>query len=65
MVLSGMGEDGAEGLEEVALRGGLAVCQSPESAIVPSMPASALKRARGAIAVAPAEIPRAICAQRP
>lgn len=65
VVLSGMGEDGAEGLAEVVLRGGHALCQSPESALVPSMPASALTRAKGAIAVAPAELPRAICAPRP
>ncbi len=47
-VLSGMGADGAEGLAEVARRGGRSVCQAPGSAVVPSMPESALRRCPGA-----------------
>lgn len=53
VVLSGMGEDGAEGLGAVVSRGGRGLCQLPSSAIIPSMPASALKAARGAMALTP------------
>jgi two-component system chemotaxis response regulator CheB len=53
VVLSGMGSDGAEGLAELARRGGAAICQMPETAIVPSMPESALRRTSGAVAVMP------------
>jgi chemotaxis response regulator CheB len=52
-VLSGMGADGAEGLAEVARRGGRIVCQDPGSAVVPSMPESALRRSPGAEVAAP------------
>jgi chemotaxis response regulator CheB len=60
VVLSGMGSDGAEGLAELARRGGAAICQTPETAIVPSMPESALRRARGAIAVLPDQLAAAL-----
>jgi two-component system chemotaxis response regulator CheB len=43
-VLSGMGSDGAEGAARVWRAGGRAVCQLPSSAVVPSMPESALRR---------------------
>jgi chemotaxis response regulator CheB len=52
-VLSGMGADGAEGLAEVARCGGRIVCQAPGSAVVPSMPESALRRSPGAERAAP------------
>lgn len=48
VVLSGMGEDGAEGLAAIDRRGGRALCQAPATAVVPSMPEAALRRARGA-----------------
>jgi two-component system chemotaxis response regulator CheB len=53
-VLSGMGADGAEGLAEVARRGGRIVCQTPGSAVVPSMPESALRRSPWAELAPPA-----------
>src|SRR5690606_7435101 len=53
IVLSGMGSDGAQGLAAVARHGGRAFCQSPASAIVPSMPESALRVTRGATALSP------------
>lgn len=53
VVLSGMGSDGARGLAEIARRGGRALCQLPGSAIVPSMPESALRAAAGATALPP------------
>jgi two-component system chemotaxis response regulator CheB len=52
-VLSGMGADGAEGLAEVARLGGRVACQAPASAVVPSMPESALRRAPGAEVATP------------
>jgi two-component system chemotaxis response regulator CheB len=55
-VLSGMGADGAEGLAEVARRGGRAACQAPGSAVVPSMPESALRCCPGAEQAGPAEL---------
>lgn len=53
VVLSGMGSDGAHGMAEVVRRGGRGLCQEPSSAIIPSMPESALSAARGALAVPP------------
>jgi len=60
VVLSGMGEDGADGLAALARTGGRALCQAPETAVVPSMPETALRRALGAVAVPPAELAAAI-----
>lgn len=54
LVLSGMGSDGAQGLAEIARRGGRALCQDPASAVVGSMPESAL-RSTPAAALAPPE----------
>jgi two-component system chemotaxis response regulator CheB len=53
VVLSGMGSDGANGLAELARRGGRAMCQAPASAVVPSMPEAALRAATGAMAIPP------------
>jgi chemotaxis response regulator CheB len=53
LVLSGMGSDGAEGLAELARRGGRALCQDPASAVVGSMPESALRRTPSAALAAP------------
>jgi two-component system chemotaxis response regulator CheB len=61
-VLSGMGSDGAEGAAEVWRAGGRAVCQLPSTAVVPSMPESALRRAPGMIAVAPDALAEALVA---
>lgn len=60
VVLSGMGADGAGGLAEIARRGGKALCQAPASAVVPSMPESALRRTPSAIALPPQALPGAI-----
>lgn len=53
VVLSGMGGDGAEGLAAIARRGGNALCQAPATAVVPSMPETALRRAPSALALPP------------
>ena len=48
MVLSGMGNDGADGLGTIYSAGGCAVIEDPETAAVPGMPRQALARATGA-----------------
>jgi two-component system chemotaxis response regulator CheB len=60
VVLSGMGSDGAEGLGAIVRAGGRGICQAPGTAVVPSMPESALRRAPGALPVAPDGIAAAI-----
>jgi len=65
VVLSGMGADGAEGLAAIARRGGRALCQAPATAVVPSMPESALRRTPAAFAVPPPALAGAIAAQPP
>lgn len=62
VVLSGMGADGAEGLAAIARRGGRALCQSPGSAVVPSMPEAALRLSPGALALPPAALAAACAA---
>ena len=44
VVLSGMGHDGAAGLEAIAAAGGWALVQDPDEASVDGMPSSALAR---------------------
>jgi two-component system, chemotaxis family, protein-glutamate methylesterase/glutaminase len=60
VVLSGMGSDGAQGLAEVVHRGGQALCQDPASAVVPSMPESALRAAPGATVASPEALAAAV-----
>jgi len=43
VVLTGMGHDGAEGLNEIDRAGGLCAVQKPDTADYPSMPTSALQ----------------------
>lgn len=42
VVLTGMGSDGARGVESVRSHGGYVVCERPDSAAVPGMPAAAI-----------------------
>lgn len=60
LVLSGMGADGAEGLAAIAACGGRALCQDPATAVVPSMPESALARTRRALVVRPEGLAAAV-----
>jgi len=43
VILTGMGEDGVEGLRVLHEKGGLVMAQSPEDCVVSSMPATAIK----------------------
>ena len=54
VVLTGSGDDGAEGLKHIREAGGEALVQEPGTCIVPSMPERAIERA-GADHVAPPE----------
>lgn len=46
VVLTGMGDDGADGASELEARGGLIVVQDPETAIIDGMPRSTIARTR-------------------
>ncbi len=61
-VLSGMGSDGASGAAEVWRAGGQVVCQLPSTAVVPSMPESALRHAPGIAALPPEALAEALVA---
>jgi len=56
VVLSGMGADGAAGLAEVIRAGGTGICQEPGTAVVSSMPESALRASPMARIAAPAAL---------
>jgi chemotaxis response regulator CheB len=60
LVLSGMGCDGADGLAELARCGGRALCQEPASAVVPSMPETALRKTPGAASATPERLAASI-----
>lgn len=64
LILSGMGSDGAEGLAELARRGGRAFCQDPATAVVGSMPESALRKTPSAALASPEKLAAAIGARR-
>ncbi|MFZ3217924.1 MAG: chemotaxis response regulator protein-glutamate methylesterase [Candidatus Acidiferrales bacterium] len=44
VLMTGMGDDGAEGLGAIQAAGGMTIAQSPDSCIVDSMPRSAIER---------------------
>lgn len=62
VVLSGMGSDGALGLQAIREHGGLALVQQPETARFDSMPRSALAAGEVDHVAAPAELPARIAA---
>lgn len=62
LILSGMGADGARGLEELRRAGGVTLAQDEASCVVFGMPKVALETHAASRAVALAEIPRALCA---
>ena len=44
ILMTGMGEDGAQGLGEIKSAGGFTIAQSPETCVVDGMPSSAISR---------------------
>src|SRR5690606_3893541 len=62
VVLSGMGTDGALGVQAVKAMGGLTVVQQPESAQFDSMPKSAIETGCADIIAVPGEMPARIMA---
>jgi two-component system, chemotaxis family, protein-glutamate methylesterase/glutaminase len=58
VLLSGANQDGAQGLVRVKERGGMTLVQSPDSAIVPIMPAAGLQRTDVDHVLPPVEIGR-------
>lgn len=63
VLLTGMGEDGAEGLAHVARCGGITVAQDKETSVVFGMPAAAVRLGAAQRLLAPAEIVHFILAQ--
>lgn len=49
VILTGANDDGAEGLRQIAARGGVAIVQDPRTAESPIMPRAALREVPGAI----------------
>jgi two-component system chemotaxis response regulator CheB len=60
ILLSGMGNDGAEGMAEIKKRGGITIVQHPDDAVVASMPKSALSSADIDHVLSVDEIPKII-----
>jgi two-component system chemotaxis response regulator CheB len=44
VLMTGMGDDGAEGMGAIQAAGGMTIAQSPDTCIVDSMPRSAIER---------------------
>ena len=57
VVLSGYGDCGTAGMMSIKARGGICVAQSPESAVAPDMPRSAIERAGVDHVVTPDKLP--------
>jgi two-component system chemotaxis response regulator CheB len=60
-LLTGMGDDGAEGLQKLALAGSTTAVQSLESCVVPGMPSAALRLHAGHRELTPEGIAQAAC----
>ncbi len=63
VVLTGMGCDGAAGLFAIRHAGGIGIVQSPDSAVISGMPASALRHAGAEHVVALADMARTIAGE--
>jgi two-component system chemotaxis response regulator CheB len=60
LVLSGMGDDGAEGLRTLRAAGGITLAQDPASCVVPSMPQAAIGLGAAQHIVDPLELPETL-----
>lgn len=60
IVLTGMGHDGARGIEAIKANGGVTIAEEPQSAIVPGMPSAAIKTGKVDHVVRLEEIPALI-----
>ena len=60
IVLTGMGRDGARGIEDIKANGGVTIAEDPKTAIVPGMPNAAIKTGRVDHVVRLEEIPALI-----
>lgn len=60
IILSGMGKDGAEGMEQLKAQGALTLVQDPSTAIVDGMPQAAIQRNAASRVLAPEAMTRAI-----
>jgi two-component system, chemotaxis family, protein-glutamate methylesterase/glutaminase len=60
LVLSGMGDDGADGLQAVRARGGWTAAQGPATSIIYGMPRAAIERGAAAETLELEEIPAAL-----
>jgi two-component system, chemotaxis family, protein-glutamate methylesterase/glutaminase len=60
LVLSGMGDDGAEGLGAIRARGGWTAAQGPQSCVIYGMPRVALERGAAAVTLELDDIPAAL-----
>lgn len=63
VILTGMGDDGAEGLKRIRLAGGRAYVQEPASSVMASMPTRALELAGADHVASPARIGQLLAAR--
>lgn len=56
VVVTGMGDDGADGLRLIEQRNGLAIAQDPDDAVIDGMPSRAIERTRMPIVATVAEL---------
>ena len=61
--MTGMGEDGADGMGEVKARGGMTIAQNEESCVVYGMPRAAIERGYACRILPLESIPAALLAQ--
>ena len=56
VILTGMGDDGADAMARLHGLGGLTIAQSPDSAVIDSMPSAVIERGAARVVAAPPEI---------
>lgn len=61
VLLTGMGRDGATGLQRLRLAGGVTIAQDEESCVVFGMPAEAIRLGAAQYTLAPPDIARTLC----